>query len=594
MKLNFSESIRESMGNFFSLKLLFWVCFLFLMSGIFLANSLHISYPDEFDNILGGRYIAEGKIIYRDFFTHHGPVGYFVAAFVYLFSGQSFVRFRIFYGLFLFLLIFGQYVFLSKSLNIRNKFSFYLLYIFLSGILATYIWSHLLLADSLSAFLFVPVYLLLFVKALWKKPVTTLDVIFVSISTSLVLLTSLTYTYIVIIADLFCLLQFLKSPNGKTLRKKLAVAGIAITVPYIVFIFYLLLSGSLKDYIFQNFEFNLRYYIYNYPRIEGSMRVNPIRYAISIAYEFFNNYHVLMTRVRDFGFDFPLNVTFALANFSLLIYLTIKRRYSIVLFVIGLMIYSNVRSNPLSFGETDYQSAVYAQLSLLNSILIIYLFKNSLNGSRISYSQRVIFTSLFVILSAYSVASGVFITRKFNEKVYLKYMGKEPLIYDGSLNARVINDLVKPDEYAWIGPFHFEDLLYMNAKIPSRYQILIPGFGKSSVVQQKMIEDFRHNLPSVILFDKRFHILGDAPEQYAQFFLDFLNENYGVLYDYSRDENRYFSGSPVSISFDLETQLYLRKDKIDELAEILVDKGWVKRVKPSEVDLFLMERDKLK
>ena len=47
---------------------------------LFLINSVHTSYPDEFENILGGFYINQGRLPYIGFFTHHGPFTYFFAS----------------------------------------------------------------------------------------------------------------------------------------------------------------------------------------------------------------------------------------------------------------------------------------------------------------------------------------------------------------------------------------------------------------------------------------------------------------------------------------------------------------------------------
>src|SRR3989344_2656306 len=66
-----------------------------LLFFLFLVNSVHESYPDEFDNILGGWYSLKGQLIYKDWFTHHAPIAYWTASLVEIFSGQSFVKFRI-------------------------------------------------------------------------------------------------------------------------------------------------------------------------------------------------------------------------------------------------------------------------------------------------------------------------------------------------------------------------------------------------------------------------------------------------------------------------------------------------------------------
>ena len=96
---------------------------------IFLINGKHEKYPDEFDNILGGRYLLEGKLIYRDWFTHHGPFPYFLSAAINIFSNNSFVNFRFIYSIFLFGLTILSYLFIKGRLKSINV-TFYLFFIF--------------------------------------------------------------------------------------------------------------------------------------------------------------------------------------------------------------------------------------------------------------------------------------------------------------------------------------------------------------------------------------------------------------------------------------------------------------------------------
>ena len=107
-------------SRFFQIVLSWWAVFYIGLFCLFLLNAFHESYPDEFDNIMGGWYILHGKLIYSGFFTHHGPVPYFLAALLELFSWQSFVRFRIVYAIFLFL--FNVFVFwFYKKQTLRLK-----------------------------------------------------------------------------------------------------------------------------------------------------------------------------------------------------------------------------------------------------------------------------------------------------------------------------------------------------------------------------------------------------------------------------------------------------------------------------------------
>ena len=92
-------------------------------------------------------------------------------------------------------------------------------------------------------------------------------------------------------------------------------------------------------------RFNQEFYIYNYPRPEGQVFINPLRYAIIIAQNFHNNISTLLIGVKGFDFVFPFNITLAVVNTGLIIYFLLKRKFLLALFVLYWLIYSNVRSN---------------------------------------------------------------------------------------------------------------------------------------------------------------------------------------------------------------------------------------------------------
>ena len=104
------------------------VIFFIFIYAVLLVSASHNSYPDEMDNILGGYFINHGVFPYTGFFTHHGPLTYYLASFLTFFSGQSFVRFRLVSTLFYLLLLVGTYTLFKKRIKAVNT-NFYLLYI---------------------------------------------------------------------------------------------------------------------------------------------------------------------------------------------------------------------------------------------------------------------------------------------------------------------------------------------------------------------------------------------------------------------------------------------------------------------------------
>ncbi len=552
--------------------LLFAVIILFA----FLANSLHEAYPDEMDNILGGWYILHGRNIYNGFFTHHGPFPYFLSAIVEILSGRSFPLFRIVYSVFLFIFTFWSFAYLRENVK-RISLNFYYLFIVFFATGATYFWGHMALADNISAILLTPVFALMFLKIYTRESFLLKDFIFISILTFFALLSSLTYIYIYLAIYLILAFYYLQSFEFKlnrVLNKETYKIITIFALPFVIYLAYLLITGSLSDYLYQAVVFNKKYYVY-YPGSHGEVTVNPIRFAIIIAQNFHNNFSSLMIQARDFNFSFPFNITLAIGNTALIIYLLLKRRFGLALLTFIFIAFANARSNPLVSSETDYQSAVYILISLFNLSFILPSLYNDLNREP-KYGEKILLSFLFIVVSIYSFFNFTFLLRKFADKAYTKYMGFAPAIYDRPRIAPIINSLVDKNGYAWMGPFEFGELFYLNAKIPSKYHILLPGFGGSEKIQQEMLTEFNANKPDVIYFDSTFFILGKAPESYAHFFLNFLNNNYTNVADYP-GKIKYKSKLGSDVHFNLETKLYMRRDKAPELIEKMTSQNLIER-----------------
>jgi hypothetical protein len=545
-----------------------WLKILYLLSffAILYVNTFHEEYPDEYDNIVGGKFILHGILPYTGFFSHHGPVGYFLAAFLYLFSGQSFVRFRIVYSIFLFLYSIGIYQYLKRSVG-KIETKFYLYFLILVGIASTYFWGHMLIADNLSAYFIVPTLALIILKVVYKKIFFRSDLIFVSILLSLALLSALTIIYLVAFIYLFSFYYYLRGRDLKNIWKNILTFIVIMAVPYLIFVLYLLITGSFSDYVYQSIVVNQKYYVYNAP-ISPSGTINPIRYAIVIFHSFYYNFTSLLYQVKDFNFGFPFNITLALANLALVFYLFVRKNYALSLLFIISLVFSNARSSPLDSSEKDYQAAVYILISLFSVCFFLSKAYGDLREEK-EYGKKTILTILVVLVGIYSFFNAIFLFGKFEQKAYTKYMGTASLIYDRPGLAPILNKILGPNDYVWIGPLDFKDYLYLDStKIATKYHFLIPAMGRSERIKKDLLSDFIRNQPKIIYFDQNFSVLGGNPQSYAPFFVDYLKQNYITLYGYKNNE--YISVIPVSSAVDLETKMYINKNNVNEIIEKLL------------------------
>lgn len=546
-----------------------------LLFFVFYINAFHEKYPDEFDNILGGLYILHFKFPYSGFFSHHGPVAYFIAAVVAIFSGESFVKFRVVYSAFLFLFSVGTYEYIRRRVGDARS-GFYLVLLFILAFSSTYFWIHMLVADSVAAWVFLPVFALLFLKTIYDQRLTFSDLTFLSILTCLALLSSLTFLYVGFFVYLFILYLYFRDNPIKKFHLSLVKPFLILGAPYAAFLIYLLITGSLSDYVYQSIIYNQKYYVYNYTSPDGGSGINPVRFAVIIIHNFYNNFFTLLLQLPDFKFAFPVNVALAVGNVALLIYLLMKRKFALFTFVLSFLIFANARSNPLDSAEKDYQGAVYTVASFFNTIFVLGAFYKELNRN-VEFGKKAIYTFLLLLTGIYAFFMVAYLGNRFFFKSFDKYMGKAPLIYDRPEIAPILNSVTTKNDYVWVGPLAFEDMIYLQSKIPTKYHFLIPGMGRSEKIQADFLKEVNSNKPKVVWLDKNYNVLGARPLEYGAFFVKFLDDNYITIDTYREGGEKYVSIPAVTDKFNINTMLYIRKDAVEEVIDNLAENNYLKR-----------------
>lgn len=538
----------------------------------FWANTFHTRFPDEFDNIVGGWYIIHGHLPYTGFFSHHNPGAYYVAAIITLLTRQSFVSFRLVWGILLWLTLTSSFLFLRRKFGI-SKTNFFLLYIFLLAIAATYYWAQMLLSETIVGYMFIPAFALVFLKYIDRQKLTQNDIIFISITTAIALLTSLTFIFSIGIFLAFVMWVYARE-NGLFSRKTLTALGI-LAAPYLLFVIYLVLTGGLSEYYFQSILYNRDYYIYNFPTVDGKINTNPARYAFSIFYNVGNQFYSLLLQARDFNLGYPVNVTLLLGNVALIIYLTFQRQFLLAGVLYFILTFLNARSEPLSSKETDFHATVYVMLSFLNFSYVIFNLKNTWQ-QRQDEATKLISKGLFLLIVFYGFFMTAFFARSFSEKVYTKLMGQAPAIYDEPVVAPIINKIVTPNEYFWIGPFEFQELLYINSKLPSKYHWFLPANVRSEKIRTEIITDFTKNRPKLIVFKEDYATFGVTPAEFNYPIVNFLREHYFRLRDLKEDLGEFELTITGLHNFDIAENFYFDKDRKAEIVELLLKQNIIK------------------
>jgi hypothetical protein len=541
----------------------------------FLVNTFHTQFSDEFDNIYGGFLINQRILPYTGFFTHHNPGAYYLASIITLFTQRSFVHFREIFAVILFLGFVASFLLLRKRLQGENL-NFFLYYGILIGAGATFWWGHMLLSETVVGYLLVPAFLLIFIKKLKRMKFDLIDVWTISVLTFFALFTSLTYVYLIPVVDTVVLYFYFENNRQFEIIKILKPISIFI-LPYALFLIYLILTGSIYEFYFSSIDYNVAYYIYNFPQVAGSYSHHPLRYAISIAKNTADQFYAILVQAKDFNFSYPLTISLALADMGFLIYLSLRRQYLLILMVIWTIFFVNARSTPLTIGETDFHATVYIMLSIAIASFLLFRLKEELGG-KLPYLEKLIFSFIFLILGIYWLSTTAHLTLKFVDKGYKKLMATEPMIYDYSQAAPVINKLVDNNDYYWIGPFELQELLFIKGKPASKYYWFLPANARDEKIKREIISDLNKNRPKVILFKKDWSTFGVSPADFNKVIVDFLNENYFQIADLKKDGLKIRFTQARERDFNFETELFFDNSRKNVIIQELFEKGLIEKI----------------
>lgn len=559
-----------------------WVILLIFASllAILLTNTVHEEYPDEYDSLSGGRYIMMGRIPYRDWFQHHQPGAYLLGGIIYHFTGQSFVKFRIGLAFAYFTLQLLSFLMIRNRIG-KKEGNWFLLFLLISDLAGTYFWAQMLLADSLSTYFLVPPFALVLLRVLKKQAVQLPDIVIISIYTFFCWFTSMTTSLLIIPLVGFSVLSYLFHLPRHSYRnwlRSLFTVALILFIPYALFFSFYIVTGGIKEWYFANVTYNSRYYIYNYPRPYGTP-VNPIRYSVVIAETFFNNYIPALSGFAQLPLGDPLQSTLALSGAALLVYLFVTKRYTFILPYLLLLIFTNARSNPQSIRETDYQSLLYAFLTLSTGALLLGHTKQSFDNHEGTPTERLFTGGIFVLLTLFLLFSSLYLGSKWSQKMYPKYMGTAPLIYDRPEVAPILNRVLTNNDYAWVGPFEFKELFYLNTKVPSKYHWFLDHTVHSDKMRTEMLADFNKHSAKIIVFKRDYTPWGGDPKEFNYFFTDYLDKEYIRVFEYNqtRSDYRYTWKTPRTDHFDIDGTFYLRKDIIQELLDRLEQLGYLEK-----------------
>jgi len=534
---------------------------LYLLSFLFFwINSQYVSYPDENVNLLGAKSILQGGVAYRDFFDHHMPLAWYLGSVLLLLSHGVFTTFRTLWSLFVFISFSLLSIYICKKY--KEFFLSFLFFMVLYPLAGVYFWFHLFLADSLAGFFFSMVFWLIGVQLLSKR-IDYKGIVAASLLTFALIFSSLTYIYLAF--ALYLAQVYLLFINKKGYVKFLLIS----IAPYILYLIYLLLSGTFSDFYFANITYNTQIYI-DTPNYVRGAHFNPLKFALTLIYNFYSSYVPLLINIKDLDVNQAINSLLGLGTLLLLIFAFLR---SSVLGVIFLLIlsFSSPRSTIEFYKETNYQMSVFFLLGLISAIFSVFIFEKKIFVEKTfkDFSRLA-----FLLLLIFFFFASLGLLKNTYDKYYLRYTQKLPSIANVAYSASFVDQVLKKGDYYWMGPYDpDQEFFVQNARLPGKYPTLLAGFDKSKEVQQSFLSQFTTHPPKLIIYRHAASMFDTPALVFGKFFVDWMNGRYTSV---EHIQGVKTINSPST--FTLSTDLYIRNQDIKEMIQVLKNDGYIVEV----------------
>ena len=546
------QRYRRFLRHYWKEVLIFFTIFF-----IFYINSSYMPYPDEFVNILGGKFILEGRLPYKEFFDHHMPLGWYLASFLLLFSFKSFVLFRLWWAFFTCIVLSVLALWIRKKS--KEMYPYYVGFFILYPLIAVYFWLHLYVADSLASLFFSMVFWILLVETIKKK--AHFGVLIVSsFLTFLLVFSSLAFSYLALVLYIWHLYLVGFNP------RRIVLFIILIGAPYFLYFFYLFATGTLSDFYYFNFVYNVNQYI-SIPHYVKGKYFNPLKFAYTLIFNFYTGYTPLLSRIREVNMYLPIDTLAALGSLVLLI-LLFSRNFLVGFIFFFVLSFSAPRSNVQSINEADYQVGLFLMLGTISSFVSLYFLRVIKSDEQSVGDIKKVARVLLIILLLFTF---IFLGQNTYNKFYLRYTQMMPSINDISRTADFIDRVLNKNDYYWVGPYEPHEIFFVKkARLPGKFVHLLPQFSENKILKKAFIQQFEKHPPKLIIYRQDASIFQTPALQFGAFFVDWMKDTYTRV-EYI--PSVVIRQSPSS--FNLARDVYIKNTEIPAVLKNLKREGFI-------------------
>lgn len=467
-------------------------------------------FSDEADNLIGGKMISSGYLMYKDFYSQHTPLMYYICAFISWLGASSIVYYRIYFFFLMSLIWIFMYVRYGKHFGKLTMVLYPFIYIFILGHTSL---GNTILSEQIqsSALVILLLEFLLYEKnKLFKfnNYIAIALAVFFSIGTAMVSV----FPVFVFFVGVFVLQISWIFKNKKDLfnyLKSYLFLIIFTLVPFLIMIGIYYKQGVLSNAFYQIFTFNTQVYS-KYNGGYGSSIFSTFEMPIY-------KYPSFVTKVINglFTANFIVNAQFLIGIVSVFIFVwsLIKNNKKIVgIFSFLFVVMCGTRSYE-DFHSIPYYALTAIIFSIIVYRLVYFPYKNS--GVNNNFSVTLVISSIIILSTSFFM----------NYRV----LGVKDFFKDTKLNSIQLNilKLTNKNDRIFVNTLDGYTYLATNRLPASKVWSFVPWF--ADIYQNEVIDDLEKNKTKIIIYTPDLDIWGYKAKNFEPELQKYIENNYTKL-----------------------------------------------------------------
>lgn len=455
------------------------VCFV-----LYLPYVSQPTFLDEFDNMVGGKVVADGGLIYQDYISQHTPFAYWFSAIGHLIGADGFTSQRL-WGYGIFALALGL-------LYLRNAPRFGRVPVLATAVtMVTFHFanpdlSYALLSDNYQALCYV--FLLFEVVAIGiQRPRTLSPWIVIAIASAVSVGTAFVSIYFVFVAvlasALFVVIDLVRGKAAiRTIAARIGVRAAIVAAPFVLFAAYFFVTGTAKDAFEQAYVMNTQYYS-KYLGGFGSNPVSPLVDGFTIAWQ-----HIIGIPQTAFsGAIGGPGQALGLIVVVMCVVGLIRLRP-----IVGIAFYLIFTLTTVRGWSGFHAQPLWAMFAASLGILGWLLFVEPRHRVRPHWATLLVAVVYGVLVGSFSIPYAVTVYAKWDTL-------STPLVFPNPIRTAVIRTLVPADEkYGEIGINSVYDFIAADRSPAGGFAGVVPW--ETDMLESEMISDLAEDDP-VLIFD---------------------------------------------------------------------------------------------